>query len=114
MERNGGYDWFTSRYTREKKKEQQMAEIVLKRLGRAGVFIPIVGTAPLLQHRFSEKAKGMMLERQQQKAIEREPKDPDALYEAAMYPLPGDRYGHPSVAFKAAVVGARATSRARN
>ena len=82
-----------------------MAEIQLKRLARIMAEIPIEGTAPLIQNRFSEKAKGMMLDRQQGKAVEREPKDPEALYEAALYRLPGDRYGHPAVAFKAAVVG---------
>lgn len=82
-----------------------MPEIHLKRLGRAGAHIPIVGTQPLIQHRFSEKARQMMLERQQQMAVEREPKNPEALFEAALYRLPGDRYGHPSVAFKSATVG---------
>jgi hypothetical protein len=67
--------------------------------------IPIEGTAPLIQNRFSEKARQMMLDHQQGHATEREPKNPDALFEAAQYRLPGDRYGHPAVAFKSAVVG---------
>jgi hypothetical protein len=80
-------------------------EIQLKRLARTQARIPIEGTAPLIQHRFSEKAKGMMLDRQQGRIVEREPKEPDELFEAAMYRLPGDRYGHPAVAFKSAIVG---------
>jgi hypothetical protein len=80
-------------------------EIQLKRLGRVQAAIPIEGTAPLIQHRFSEKAKGLMLDRQQGRVIEREPKQPEELFEAAMYRLPGDRYGHPAVAFKSAIVG---------
>ena len=47
----------------------------------------------------------MMLDRQQGTAVEREAKDPEALYQAALYPLPGDRWGHPAVAFKLATVG---------
>jgi hypothetical protein len=82
-----------------------MPEIQLKRLGRLQARIPIEGTAPLIQNRFSEKARQMMLDRQQGIANEREPKNPEALYEAAMYRLPGDRYGHPAVAFKSAIVG---------
>lgn len=82
-----------------------MPEIQLKRLGRLRADIPIEGTAPLIQNRFSEKARQMMLDRQQGTALEREPKNPEALYEAALYRLPGDRYGHPAVAFKDAVVG---------
>jgi hypothetical protein len=82
-----------------------MPDIQLKRLARSLAEIPIEGTAPLIQNRFSEKARGMMLDRQQGKATEREPKNPEALFEAAMYRLPGERYGHPAVAFKAAIVG---------
>jgi hypothetical protein len=82
-----------------------MPEIQLKRLGRLQARIPIEGTAPLIQHRFSAKARQMMLDRMQGTAAEREPKDPEALFEAAIYRLPGDRYGHPAVAFKDAIVG---------
>lgn len=82
-----------------------MPEIQLKRLGRLQARIPIEGTAPLIQHRFSEKMRQMMLDRQQGTAVEREPKDPAALFEAAQYKLPGGRYGHPAVGFKSAIVG---------
>ena len=82
-----------------------MPEIQLKRLGRQQARIRIEGTAPLIQHRFSEKARGMMLDRQQGVAVEREPKNPEEFFEAALYRLPGDRYGHPAVAFKSAIVG---------
>jgi hypothetical protein len=82
-----------------------MPEVQLKRLGRLAATIPIEGTAPLIQHRFSEKARQMMLDRQQGTAAEREPKNPETLYDAALYRLPGDRYGHPAVAFKSAIVG---------
>lgn len=82
-----------------------MPEVQLKRLGRLQATIPIVGTAPLIQHKFSEKARQMMLDRQQGTAVEREPKDPDKLFEAATYRLDDGRYGHPAVGFKDAVVG---------
>lgn len=82
-----------------------MPEIQLKRLARNMAEIPIEGTAPLIQNRFSEKARQMMLDKQQGQVNEREPKNPDLLFEAAQYRLPGDRYGHPAVAFKSAIVG---------
>jgi hypothetical protein len=82
-----------------------MPEIQLKRLARSMAEIPIEGTAPLIQNRFPEKAKQMMLDKQQGNAVERQPKDPEALFQDAIYRLPGDRYGHPAVAFKSAIVG---------
>ena len=82
-----------------------MPEVQLKRLARAKVEIPVEGAAPQIQHRFSEKARQMMLDRQQQRAIKREAKDPEALFEAAQYRLPADRWGHPAVGFKSAIVG---------
>jgi hypothetical protein len=69
--------------------------------------IPIVSTAPLLVHRFSEKAKKMMLDAAQGRKGPREPKDPQREYEACIYHLKdGERFGFPSVAFKSATVSA--------
>jgi hypothetical protein len=82
-----------------------MPEIQLRRLARVMAEIPIEGTAPLIQFNFGAKARQIMLDRQQGKVIEREPKQPEELFQAALYPLPGDRYGHPAVAFKNAIVG---------
>lgn len=79
--------------------------VQLKRLGRLQATIPIVGTAPLIQHKFSEKARQMMLDRQQGTAVEREPKNPEQLFEAATYRLDDSRFGHPAVGFKDAIVG---------
>jgi hypothetical protein len=81
--------------------------IVLQRIDRETLSVPIVGTAPLIVHRFDEKAKQMMLEAQQSKTrAKKEPKDPIAQYEASKYILPDGRDGFPAVGFKAAIVGA--------
>jgi hypothetical protein len=82
-----------------------MAEIQLKRLGRAMTRINIEGTAPLIMHRFSSKAQQEMLDNQQNKPAQREPKNPEALFEAALHRLPGDRYGFPATGFKIAITG---------
>jgi hypothetical protein len=67
--------------------------------------IPIRGTSPLVVHRFSEKAKLEMLHNAQGKKTPREPKNPQAEYEAAFYRLKDGGYGFPALAFKSATVG---------
>jgi hypothetical protein len=83
------------------------AAITLKRIERETLSLRITGTAPLIVHRFDEKAKQMMLEAQQTKTrAKKEPKDPVAAFEASKYILPDGRDGFPAVGFKAAIVGA--------
>lgn len=82
------------------------ATINIQQLAVEKLLVPIVGTSPLLMHRFSEKAKKKMLDAAQGKKSPKEPKDPQAEYEAALYKLPDGGYGFPVVAFKAATVGA--------
>jgi hypothetical protein len=79
----------------------------LKRLQRVVLEIPIQGTSPLIVNRWSEKAKEMMLQKQQTSArTKREPKDPVANFEASRYRLPSGADGFPATAFKAAIVHA--------
>lgn len=68
--------------------------------------IPIIGTAPLIMHNWSEKAKRMMLDNMQGRKQPKEPKDPEAEYKAAFYLTKDDGYGFPVLAFKAATVEA--------
>lgn len=72
--------------------------------------LTIVGDTPLIVHRFAEKAKKAMLDKQQKKASKagREARDPDAEYQACFYRMAGsdDAYGFPVLAFKAAAVRA--------
>lgn len=79
----------------------------LKRLERVVYEIPIQGTAPLIVNRWSEKARQMMLAKQQTSARAKpEPKDPAALFESSQYHLTDGRDGFPSTAFKASIVHA--------
>lgn len=68
--------------------------------------VPIIGTSPLIVHRFSEKAKRQMLDAMQGRKSPKQPKDPEAEYEAAFYRLRDGGYGFPTIAFKAATVEA--------
>jgi hypothetical protein len=82
-------------------------KIEITRIGAETLAIPIRGTAPLIVHRFAEKAKATMLDAMQGRRTPRTPKDPEAEYQAAIYRLKdGTGYGFPAVAFKAATVGA--------
>lgn len=67
--------------------------------------IPIVGTAPLIVHAWSHKAKRQMLDAQQGRKTVKEHRDPQADYESSLYRTETG-FGFPVLAFKAATVGA--------
>lgn len=86
------------------------AEVVqIARIDAETLQVPIIGTAPLIVHNFSEKSRRQMLEAQQGKKKVKEIRDPRAEYESAFYRIAdddGERYGFPVTAFKAATTGA--------
>jgi hypothetical protein len=86
--------------------DQPVAQIQVKGIDVEAVDIPIVGTSPLLVHRFSEKAKRIMLDAMQGRKSPKEAKNPSEEYEAAFYRFKDGGYGFPVVAFKAATVDA--------
>jgi hypothetical protein len=79
--------------------------IAIDRIAAETIAVPITGLTPLIMHRFSEKARAIMLAAMQGQAIPKEPKDPEAEYQAAFYRLRGGGYGMPAVAFKLATIG---------
>lgn len=82
------------------------ATVQITQLAAETIRVPIIGTSPLLVHRFSEKAKRQMLDNMQGRKSPKEAKDPQAEYEGAFYRLKGDSgYGFPATAFKLATVG---------
>jgi hypothetical protein len=86
---------------------EQDEALVLRRLDVRIIEVPIRGTAPLIVNRWSEKAKQAMLDAQQSSVRKKkEPKDPEALFQASMYRLADGRHGFPATGFKAAIVGA--------
>jgi len=89
-------------------EEPAPAVIQIRRIGTELIEVPIIGTAPIVVHRFSEKAKRIMLEAMQGKKKVREFKDPEAEFNAAFYRFNDGRLGFPSLGFKDATVsGAR-------
>lgn len=100
-----------------KKSAEEPAAIAiqLQRLPMQTLLVPVVGTSPLIVHKFSEKAKKQMLDAMQNRKNPKEPKDPEAEYLAAFYhiwkrdeskgTLERDGYGFPVIAFKAATIG---------
>ena len=93
--------------------------IRIKQLDAESLSIPIVGTAPLIVHNWSEKSRKMMLDAMQGKKNPKAVKDPQAEYEATLYRIyreqpagsraktkPAEAYGFPVIAFKAATTGA--------
>src|SRR5262245_11106226 len=82
--------------------------IELRPLDIQRVDVPIIGESELIVHAWSEKAKRQMLDKQMNPGsrAKKEPKDPNADFEACFYRLPDGGYGFPAAAFKAAIVGA--------
>ena len=84
-------------------------QIQLNKIDVETLNVPIIGTTPLIVHRWSDKAKRQMLDAQQGKKKVKEVRDPQADYESSFYRIAtddGDRYGFPVLAFKAATIGA--------
>lgn len=87
-------------------KSTEQPQVVIDRIAAETILVPIVGTSPLMVHRFAEKAKRQMLDNMQGRKSPKEPKNPEAEYEAAFYRLKNpDGYGFPCIAFKAATIG---------
>lgn len=82
------------------------AQVSITKIGTETLRVPILGTAPLIVHKFSEKAKRQMLDAMQGRKTPKQPKDPDADYDSALYLHDDGGFGFPVIAFKAATVGA--------
>ena len=86
---------------------KQTGTIVVPEPDIISLKVHIIGTSSLICHRFSEKAKKMIADKQGKKAKQpREVRDPEAEYKASLYTTEDGFYGFPSIAFKAAVVRA--------
>jgi len=81
--------------------------IELPELKKQSVQIRLIGDSPLIVHRFGEKARKMMLDKQMGKAKSgKEAKNPEADYQESMYRTEDGTPGFPAIAFKAAAVNA--------
>lgn len=86
--------------------------IEIRRIIPVTTEVAVIGTAPLIMHKWSEKAKRMMLEKQQGKArTKADPKNPQEDFEGSIYYMQEmeagkKRYGFPAGGFKTATVDA--------
>jgi len=85
--------------------EEVAATIEIDRIAAETIAVPIIGTSPLIVHRWSEKAKRQMLDAMQGRKTPKESKNPEAEYEASIYRLKDGTPGFPTLAFKDATVG---------
>lgn len=81
-------------------------QVVIDQIASETLSVPIIGTAPLLVHKFSEKAKRQMLDNMQGRKSPKQPKDPKEEYEAAFYRIKDGGYGFPAIGFKQATASA--------
>lgn len=69
--------------------------------------VTLIGDTPLIVHRWSEKAKKQMLDKQMKKASAgKEAKNPEQDFKDSLYVLPDGLFGFPIIGFKAAAVTA--------
>ncbi len=79
--------------------------IEIKRPDLRIIAVDIFGTSPLICHKWSEKAKKEMLDKQMGKPKVKAFKNPEKDYKESLYEMT-DGYGFPAVAFKNAAVRA--------
>jgi hypothetical protein len=69
--------------------------------------ITLIGDAPLICHRWSDKARKEILDKQMKRAkAAKDAKSPETDFLDSLYPYPGGGWGFPTIAFKAAAVDA--------
>lgn len=93
--------------TKPAEGEEVGAIIELKRLEQRILTVTIEGLSPLIVHRWSEKAKSMMLAAQTGTVRgKKQPKIPEDDFNDSRYRVDDKTDGFPAVGFKAAIVGA--------
>lgn len=89
------------------KKTTSVVSIALPSLMIKTMELTLIGDAPLISHRWSEKAKQQMRDKQGKKAqMKKEAKNPEELFRESLWLHPDGGYGLPSLMFKMAAVNA--------
>jgi hypothetical protein len=84
-----------------------VVNVEIPAIRRETINIILIGDSALISHKWSEKAKREMRDKQMGRAkTAKAPKEPQKDYEESLYEHPEGGYGFPCVAFKAAAVGA--------
>lgn len=90
-----------------KRAEAHEVQIQLPKLNIQTMQVTLIGDSELVCHRWSEKAKKEMLDKQMKKAKQqRAAKDPEQDFKDSLYPHPEGGYGFPTIGIKAAAVSA--------
>lgn len=91
-----------------RKNTESEAEVIqIPQIEVERMTIKVIGDSPLIVHRWSEKAKKGMLDKQMKVAKKgREARDPKRDFEESLYHHPSGGFGFPSIAFKCAAVDA--------
>jgi hypothetical protein len=82
--------------------KQQTAE--LQPLNIQTAKIKVKGLSPLIMHRWDEKAKKQMLDKQMKKTVKKEAKDPEEQFKSSLYQFDDGRYGFPADGFKKCMI----------
>jgi hypothetical protein len=85
-----------------KAKKTETAEI--QKIDVRMIEIKIRGLSPIVVHRWDEKAKKQILDKQMKKTVKREAKDPVAQYESSLYKFKDGRVGFPADGFKKSMI----------
>jgi len=87
---------------------KKVTEVSYQQFKIAEAQFPIQGTSPLIVHKFSEKARKMIEDKQQGRSKGgKEARDPEADFYGGLYTFAdGNKYGFPSGGFKAAMTRA--------
>ena len=105
MASTNGHTTLLDKQTAPVNAETGAAIIAIDRIAAETLRVPLIGTTPLIVHRFSEKAKRQMLDTMQGRKTPKAPKDPNVDYEGAFYRFEDGGTGIPVIAFKAATIG---------
>jgi len=84
------------------KKTAEVAE--LKRLEVNTGNVKVKGLSPIILHRWSDKAKKEMLDKQMKKTVKKEAKSPEEQYEDSVYRLADGTPAFPADGFKKAMI----------
>lgn len=88
---------------------KQVQTVDLLKLDIQKIQLTLVGDSPLITHKWSEKAKKEMLDKQMKKAkVAKSAKDPEQDFRDSLYQLNDGGYGFPTIGIKAAAVSAAA------
>jgi hypothetical protein len=86
---------------------EKQTPFIINRPNIQKITVPIVGTSPLIMHKFSEKAKKQMLDKQMKKAAKKTAaRDPQQEFKDSIYRNAKGKVAFPANAVKQAIVSA--------